>query len=79
MDIMTRHAYQPTLMITDKGSVFISQVSSEVAAVLRITLKHATIKHAQIKRVLERTHATIKTSLKWYQVTTENTGTNTYH
>ena len=61
---MTRHAYIPTLIITDKGSVFVSQVIHEVAEILGINLKHATTKHAQTIRVLERAHATIKTSLK---------------
>ena len=64
IDIMTRHAYLPTLIITDKGSVFVSQVIHEVAEILGITLKHATTKHAQTIGVLERAHATIKTSLK---------------
>ena len=61
---MTRHAYLPTLIITDKGSVFVSQVIHEVAEILGINLKHATTKHAQTIGVLERAHATIKTSLK---------------
>ena len=64
LDIMTRHAYLPTLIITDKGSVFVSQVIHEVAEILGINLKHATTKHAQTIGVLERAHATIKTSLK---------------
>ena len=64
IDIMTRHAYLPTLIITDKGSVFVFQVIHEVAEILGIKLKHATTKHAQTIGVLERTHATIKTSLK---------------
>ena len=46
-DIMTRYAYLPTLMITDKGSLFIWQVISEGAAVLGNILKHATTKHAK--------------------------------
>ena len=62
--IMTRHAYLPTLIITDKGSVFVSQVIHEVAEILGINLKLATTKHAQTIGVLERAHATIKTSLK---------------
>ena len=62
--IMTRHAYLPTLIITDKGSNFVSQVIHEVAETLGINLKHATTKHAQTIGVLERAHATIKTSLK---------------
>ena len=44
-------------MITDKGSAFLSQVLSEVAAVPSITLKHASTKHAQTTGVIERTHA----------------------
>ena len=64
IDIMTRHAYLPTLIITDKGSVFVSQVIHEVAEILGINLKQATTKHAQTIGVLERAHATIKTSLK---------------
>ena len=61
---MTRRAYLPTLIITDKGSVFVSQVIHEVTEILGINLKHATTKHAQTIGVLEWTHATIKTSLK---------------
>ena len=64
IDIMARHAYLPTLIITDKGSVFVSQVIHEVAEIMGINLKHATTKHAQTIGVLERAHATIKTSLK---------------
>ena len=64
IDIMTRHAYLPTLIITDKGSVFVSQVIHEVAEILGISLKHATTKQAQTIGVLERAYATIKTSLK---------------
>ena len=63
-NIMTRHAYLPTLIITDKGSVFVSQVIHEVAELLGINLKHATTKHAQTIGVLEKAHATIRTSLK---------------
>ena len=64
IDIMIRHAQLPTLIITDKGNVFVCQVLHEVAEILGINLKHATTKHAQTIGVLERAHATIKTSLK---------------
>ena len=64
IDNLTRHAYLPTLITTDKGSVFVSQLIHEVAETLGINLKHATTKHAQTPGVLERAHATIKTSLK---------------
>ena len=79
IDIMTEHANLPTLKITDKGSVFISQVIHEVAAVLGITLKHATTKHAKLIGILERKQATIKTSLKRESSEYRNIGTNTYH
>ena len=64
LDIMTRHAYLPTLIKTDKGSVFVSQVIHEVAEILGIILKHATTKHAKTIGVQARAHATIKASLK---------------
>ena len=64
IDIMTRHTYLPTLIITDKRSVFVSQVIHEAAEKLGKNLKHAITKHAQTIGVLERAHATIKTSLK---------------
>ena len=63
-DIIKRHAYLPTLIITDKGSVFVCQVIHEVAEILGTNLKHPTTKHAQTIGVLKRDNATIKTSLK---------------
>ena len=64
LDIMTRHACLPTPIITEKRSVFVSQNVHEVAEILGINLKHAKTKHAQTIGVLQRAHATIKTSLK---------------
>ena len=61
---MTKHAYLPTTLISDKGTAFTSHVIKEVAGVLGITLKHATTKHAQTIGLLERSHASIKQSLK---------------
>ena len=63
-NIMTRYPYLTTLIITNKGSVFVSPVIHEVAEKMGINLKHATTKHAQTIGLLGRTHATIKTSLK---------------
>ena len=62
--IMTKHAYLPTTLISDKGTAFMSHVIKEVAGVLGITLKHATTKHAQTIGLLERTHPSIKQALK---------------
>ena len=63
-NIMTKHAYLPTTLISDKGTAFMSQVKKEVAGVLGITLKHATTKHAQTIGLLERSHMSIKQALK---------------
>ena len=59
-NIMTKHAYLPTTLISDKGTAFTSHVIKEVAGVLGITLKHATTNHAQTIGLLERSHASIK-------------------
>ena len=62
-NILTKHAYLPTTLISDKGTAFMSQVIKEVAGVLGITLKHGTTKHAQTIGLLERSHASIKQAL----------------
>ena len=62
--IMTKHAYLPTTLISDKGTAFMSHVIKEVAGVLGITLKHATTKHAQTIGLHEQSHASIKQALK---------------
>ena len=64
INIMTKHSYLPTTLISDKGTAFVSHVIKEVAGVLGITLKHATTKHAQTIGLLERSHASIKQALK---------------
>ena len=64
INIMTKQAYLPTTLISDKGTAFTSQVFKEVTGVLGITLKHATTKHAQTIGLLERSHASIKQALK---------------
>ena len=56
---MTKHAYLPTTLISDKGTAFTSHVI-KLAGVLGITLKHATTKHAQTIGLFERSHASIK-------------------
>ena len=64
INIMTNHAYLTTTLISEKGTVFMSHVIKDVAAVLGITLKHATTKHAQTIGLLDRPHASTKQSLK---------------
>ena len=64
INIMTKHTYLPTTLISNKGSAFISRVIQEVAGVLGITLNHATTKHAQKIGLLEQSHASFKQALK---------------
>ena len=60
VDIITRHAYLPTTIITDKGTQFMSEVVADTTRVLGIQLRHATTKHAQTKGILERCHALLR-------------------
>ena len=64
INIITKQAYLPTTLISDKGTAFMSQVIKEVTGVLGITLKHATTMHAQTIGLLERSHMSIKQALK---------------
>ena len=64
INIMTKHAYLPTTLISDKSTAFMSHVIKEVAGALGITLKHATTKHAQTIGLLEQSHASIKQAFK---------------
>ena len=64
IDIMTKHTYLPTTLITDKGTAFTSELVAEIAQILGIQIKCATTKHPQTIGKLERTHASPKTNLK---------------
>ena len=64
VDILCKDTYLPTTIITDLGTQFNAQVTHEIAAVLGIEIKHATMKHAQTIGLLERIHASVKTHLK---------------
>ena len=64
IDIMTKHTYLPTTLITDKGTAFTSKLVAEIAQILGIQMKCATTKHPQTIGKLERTHASLKTNLK---------------
>ena len=64
IDIMTKHTYLPTTLITDKRTAFTSKLVAEVAQVLGIQIRCATTKHPQTIGKLERTQASLKTNLK---------------
>ena len=61
---MTKHAHLTMTLISDKGTAFMSHVIKEVAGVHGITLKHASTKHAQTIGLPERSHVSIKQTLK---------------
>ena len=62
--IMTKQAYLPTTLISDKCTAFMSHVIKEAAGVLGITLKHATAKPAQTIGLLKRSRASTKQPMK---------------
>ena len=64
IDIMTKHSYLPTTLITDKGTAFTSRLIDEITKILGIRLQCATTKHPQTIGKLERTHAILKGNLK---------------
>ena len=49
--------FLPTLILSDKGSQFLSEVVAEITQILELQISHASTKHTQ-------THASIKTALK---------------
>ena len=63
-DIMKKHSYLLTTLITEKWSAFTSTIVAEVTQILGITLKCATPKYPQTIGKLEMTHASLKTNLK---------------
>ena len=64
IDIMTKHSYLPTTLITDKGTAFTSKLPHGITKILGIHLRCATTKHPQTIGKLERTHASLKGNLK---------------
>ena len=64
INILTKHAYLLTTLISDEGTAFMSNAVKEVAGVFGIFLKQSTTKHAQWIRLLEWSHASLKQALK---------------
>ena len=62
--ILTKNAYLPTTIISDRSSAFMSHVIKEVAGVLGLNLKHATTMHAQTIGTPQQSHAPTKRTLK---------------
>ena len=64
LSIFTTHAYVPKHILTDKGTVFIAELLTELAKAAYMHISHATIKHAQTIGMVERSHAKLKKILK---------------
>ena len=50
--------------MSDKGSIFVPHILSEVASVLGVQLRHAPTKHAQTNDILERAHTSVEVTLQ---------------
>ena len=73
INIMTKHAYLPETLISEKCTAFMSHSIREVAAVLGISIKQATTKHARTIGLLDPSHASIRQAMKietgkWTQI-----------
>ena len=91
IDIMTKHTYFPTTLITDKGTAFTSWLVAKISHILGIQMKCTTAKQPQTVGNLEQTNASFKTNLKmvsgdyWRQwqkympLAVLNYNTTTYH
>ena len=64
LSILAKHAYVPTHIVTDKGSVFTAELFEQLTKTAGIEISHATIKHAQTIDMVERSHAKLKKILK---------------
>ena len=63
-NFLPQHAYLQSTTILDRRPACLSHVIKEVADVLGTILKHATTKHTQAVGMLERSHTSIKETLK---------------
>ena len=64
VDVMTKHVYLPTLILSDKASQFCSEVVKEKTQILEIPIRHASLNDERTIGILEQIHASIKRALK---------------
>ena len=62
--ICFQHSYLPSTLLSDLGTNFTSKLRAELAKLLEVNLKHATLKHPQTIGVAERSHAAFERILK---------------
>ena len=59
-----QHSYIPQTILSDLGTNFTSELMSELAILLEVKLKHASLKHPQTIGAVERSHGPLKRILK---------------
>ena len=64
LSVFAKHAYFPTHILTDKGSVFTAELFQRLTKANGIEISHATIKQAQTIGMVERSHAKLKKIIK---------------
>ena len=64
LSVFAKHAYVPTHILTDKGSVFTAELFQKLTKTIGIEISHATKKHEQTIGMVERSHAKLKKILK---------------
>ncbi len=60
INIMNPHSYVPNKIISDKGTVFVSEIFTKMTEELKLKIEHATVKHPQTIGALERCHASLE-------------------
>ena len=64
ISIMFNHSYIPKGIMSDLGTHFVSEILHELTKLLEIKFSHASLKHPQTIRVVERSHAALARILK---------------
>ena len=62
--VFFQHSYFPQTILSDLGTNFTSELMSELASLLEVKLKHASLKHPQTIGAVERSHGPLKRILK---------------
>ena len=62
--VFFQHSYIPQTILSDLGTNFTSELMSELASLLEVKLKHASLKHPQTNGAVERSHGPLKRILK---------------
>ena len=62
--IFFEHSYIPKTIVSDLGTSLVSELMHELASLLEVKIKHASLKHAQSVGVVERAHGALKRILK---------------